>query len=42
MQCPAQQLPNTEPKLRDVFGKLKTKFGTVLVIVDEPASIDTT
>ena len=32
-------LPNTEPKLRDVFEKLKAKFGTVLVIVDQPASI---
>ena len=34
-----KQLPNTEPKLRDVFDKLKTKFGAVLVIVDQPASI---
>lgn len=34
-----KQLPNTEPKLRDVFEKLKAKFGTVLVIVDQPASI---
>ncbi|GGY98242.1 hypothetical protein GCM10010365_16000 [Streptomyces poonensis] len=34
-----RQLPNTEPKLRDVFTRLKTKFGTVLVIVDQPASI---
>ncbi|WP_138968177.1 IS110 family transposase [Streptomyces sp. YIM 121038] len=34
-----KQLPNTEPKLRDVFEKLKTKFGTILVIVDQPASI---
>lgn len=34
-----KQLPNTEPKLRDVFDKLQTKFGTVLVIVDQPASI---
>jgi hypothetical protein len=42
VQRPAQQLPNTEPKLRDVFGKLKTKFGTALVIVDQPAPIDTT
>ena len=32
-------LPNTEPKLRAVFDKLRTKFGTVLVIVDQPASI---
>ncbi|MDQ0790791.1 hypothetical protein QFZ64_006288 [Streptomyces sp. B3I8] len=34
-----KQLPNNEPKLRDVFTKLKTKFGTVLVIVDQPAPI---
>jgi anti-sigma regulatory factor (Ser/Thr protein kinase) len=34
-----KQLPNTEPKLRDVCEKLKAKFGTVLVIVDQPASI---
>jgi transposase len=32
-------LPNTEPKLRAVFDKLRDKFGTVLVIVDQPASI---
>ncbi|WP_335935051.1 IS110 family transposase [Streptomyces sp. PTD5-9] len=34
-----KQLPNSEPKLRAVFGKLTAKFGTVLVIVDQPASI---
>lgn len=34
-----KQLPNTEPKLRDVFTKLTIKFGTVLVIVDQSASI---
>ncbi len=34
-----KQLPNSEPKLRAVFGKLAAKFGTVLVIVDQPASI---
>ena len=34
-----KQLPNSEPKLRAVFDKLTTKFGTVLVIVDQPASI---
>ncbi|WP_274918800.1 IS110 family transposase [Streptomyces sp. WZ-12] len=34
-----KQLPNTEPKLRAVFDKLREKFGTVLVIVDQPASI---
>ncbi|SFD19920.1 Transposase [Streptomyces aidingensis] len=32
-------LPNGEPKLRAVFGKLRAKFGTVLVVVDQPASI---
>lgn len=34
-----KQLPNSEPKLRAVFEKLAAKFGTVLVIVDQPASI---
>ncbi|MER6239067.1 IS110 family transposase [Streptomyces clavifer] len=32
-------LPNSEPKLRAVFDKLTAKFGTVLVIVDQRASI---
>lgn len=32
-------LPNGEPQLRAVFDKLMSKFGTVLVIVDQPASI---
>ncbi len=32
-------LPNSEPKLRAVFDKLTAKFGTVLLIVDQPASI---
>ncbi|WP_030893414.1 IS110 family transposase, partial [Streptomyces varsoviensis] len=32
-------LPNSEPKLRAVFDKLTAKFTTVLVIVDQPASI---
>lgn len=32
-------LPNSEPKLRAALDKLATKFGTVLVIVDQPASI---
>ncbi|AYN39938.1 IS110 family transposase [Streptomyces dangxiongensis] len=32
-------LPNSEPKLRAVFDKLRDKFGRVLVIVDQPASI---
>ncbi len=34
-----KRLPNSEPKLREVFGKLQAKHGTVLVIVDQPASI---
>ncbi|MFG2884680.1 IS110 family transposase [Streptomyces sp. NPDC048297] len=34
-----KQLPNSEPKLRQVFDKLREKFGTVLVVVDLPASI---
>ena len=34
-----KRLPNTEPKLRAVFEKLAAKFGTVLVIVDQPANI---
>ncbi|GGW13187.1 hypothetical protein GCM10018980_71500 [Streptomyces capoamus] len=34
-----KQLPNGEPKLRAVFDKLAAKSGTVLVIVDQPASI---
>ncbi|MER7415162.1 IS110 family RNA-guided transposase [Streptomyces cacaoi] len=32
-------LPNSEPRLRAVFDKLSAKFGTVLVVVDQPASI---
>lgn len=32
-------LPNSETKLRAVFDKLTAKFGTVLVVVDQPASI---
>jgi hypothetical protein len=34
-----KQLPNSEPKLRAVFDKLTAKFGTALVIGDQPASI---
>ena len=34
-----KRLPNTEPRLRAVFDKLTEKFGTVLVIVDQPADI---
>jgi transposase len=32
-------LPNSEPKLRELFDKLRAKHGTVLVAVDQPASI---
>jgi hypothetical protein len=32
-------LPNSEPKLRELFDKLRTKHGTVLLVVDQPASI---
>ncbi|GAA3060397.1 hypothetical protein GCM10020254_00210 [Streptomyces goshikiensis] len=32
-------MPNSEPELRAVFDKLTAKFRTVLVIVDQPASI---
>lgn len=32
-------LPNSEPKLRELFEKLQTRHGTVLVVVDQPASI---
>lgn len=32
-------LPNNEPRLRELFTKLQTKHGTVLVVVDQPASI---
>ncbi|WP_280883294.1 IS110 family transposase [Streptomyces pseudovenezuelae] len=34
-----KRLPNTEPRLREVFDKLQAKHGTVLVVVDQPASI---
>ena len=34
-----KRLPNTEPKLREVFSTLQAKHGTVLVVVDQPASI---
>uniref|UniRef100_UPI0035D77A6A IS110 family transposase n=1 Tax=Bacillus thuringiensis TaxID=1428 RepID=UPI0035D77A6A len=34
-----RRLPNSEPKLREVFGKLQAKHGIVLVVVDQPASI---
>lgn len=32
-------LPNSEPKMRAVLDKLTAKFGTVLMVVDQPASI---
>jgi hypothetical protein len=31
-----KRLPNTEPKLREVFARLQAKHGTVLVVVDQP------
>ncbi len=34
-----KRLPNSKPKLREVFAKLRSKHGTVLAIVDQPASI---
>ncbi|MFJ3949646.1 IS110 family transposase [Streptomyces libani] len=34
-----KRLPNSEPKLREVFAKLQAKHQTVLVVVDQPASI---
>ncbi|MFD6969287.1 IS110 family transposase, partial [Streptomyces sp. NPDC059949] len=34
-----KRLPNSEPRLREVFEKLRAKHGTVLVVVDQPASI---
>lgn len=34
-----KRLPNNEPKLREVFAKLQARHGTVLVVVDQPASI---
>lgn len=34
-----KKLPNSEPKLRALFDKLREKFGTVLVVVDQIANI---
>lgn len=34
-----KRLPNTEPKLRELFAELQAKHGTVLFVVDQPASI---
>lgn len=36
-----KRLPNTEPRLRELFAKLQAKRGMVLVVVDQPASIGT-
>ncbi|WP_371502311.1 IS110 family transposase [Kitasatospora sp. NBC_00374] len=32
-------LPNNEPRLRELFSKLQAKHGTVLVVVDQPATV---
>ncbi|MGB9999699.1 IS110 family transposase [Streptomyces pseudogriseolus] len=32
-------LPNSEPRLRELFEKLQAKHGKILVVVDQPASI---
>ncbi|CQR59427.1 Mobile element protein (plasmid) [Streptomyces leeuwenhoekii] len=32
-------LPNSEPRLRELFDKLRARHGTVLMVVDQPASI---
>ena len=32
-----KRLPNSEPKLREVFVRLQAKHGTVLVVVDQVA-----
>lgn len=34
-----KRLPNSEPKLRELFEKLQAKHGIGLVVVDQPASI---
>ncbi|MFJ7497413.1 IS110 family transposase [Streptomyces sp. NPDC097727] len=34
-----KRLPNSETKLRALFDKLSAKYGTVLVVVDQPANI---
>lgn len=33
-----KRLPNTEPKLRELFAKLQAKHGTVLVVGSRPRS----
>ncbi|KUM79259.1 hypothetical protein AQI70_10490 [Streptomyces curacoi] len=35
-----KRLPNTERKLRELFAKLRARHGTVLVVVDQPPSIE--
>ncbi|ROR47005.1 IS110 family transposase [Kitasatospora cineracea] len=32
-------LPNSEPRLRELFTKLQAKHGTMLVVVDQPATV---
>ncbi|WP_335755658.1 hypothetical protein [Streptomyces sp. 3211] len=32
-------MPSSGPKLREVFGERQAEHGTVLVVVDQPASI---
>ncbi|GJF32573.1 hypothetical protein KNE206_52730 [Kitasatospora sp. NE20-6] len=32
-------LPNNEPRLRELFTKLQAKHGTMLVVVDQPATV---
>ena len=34
-----KRLPNTEPKLHELFAKFQAKHGTGLVVIDQPASI---
>ncbi|GHI07963.1 insertion element IS110 uncharacterized 43.6 kDa protein [Streptomyces cellostaticus] len=34
-----KSLPNSEPRLRELFEKLPARYGNVLVVVDQPASI---
>ncbi|SFD64631.1 IS110 family transposase [Streptomyces aidingensis] len=34
-----QRLPNSEAKLREIIDRLQSRHGTVLVVVDQPASI---
>ncbi|MEV7283048.1 transposase [Streptomyces sp. NPDC093252] len=34
-----KRLPHTEPKLRELFADLQVRHGTVLVVVDQPASM---